>query len=164
MQLLNLYTTPTLSRLYPLRFRKSFQEDFASRTSSRNGARTFFRFAKFCPDHDLSELSSSTSDAVRFQIMLSLHYYRVSLLINEPILTRILSAIIDSQTNEREIAMILDDALPAAKNDYIAAKCLQAIINSICVQLEPFLNRNGAWWICNYTSKGSDTSLWNEFG
>ena len=110
-------------------------------------------FCTILSEHDLGLLSPSTNDAVRFQIMLSIHYYRVALLINGPVLTRILAESFDGKRNERRFVLILDDALPAVKNDYLAAKCLQTIIHSLCTQMEPFLNRNGAWWICNYTSE-----------
>jgi hypothetical protein len=104
---------------------------------------------------ELKESVSASYDAKRFQILLSIQYYRLLLLVNFPLLTAFLSLVIKERKSEREFTFLLEAAVPVVKNDLMAANELRGIIHAITTCVKPFLDRNAAWWTCNYTSKWS---------
>ena len=102
---------------------------------------------------ELVATGSSSYDAKRFQILLSIQYYRTLLLVNYPVLNAFLNLAIKERKNGREFAFLLEATAPVVKNDLMAANELQGIITAIAMCPEPFLDRNAAWWVCNSASK-----------
>jgi Fungal specific transcription factor domain len=102
---------------------------------------------------ELDHISSSSYDSIRFRIMLSLQYCYAIMLIDRPILCKLLATHAQNHNVEQDVESVLGYAVIVVENDYQAIKDLLHIINAICTCDEPFVDRNGAWWLCNYTSK-----------
>lgn len=106
-------------------------------------------FGEILSSVDMINWTSSTFDSHRFQILLSIQYYSTKLLIMAPLLTGFLTA--RRGLPGRELMALLSSAIPVIEDDYAATTELQSIIRSI-VDTDPgFLDRNAAWWTCNFT-------------
>ncbi|KAK5046124.1 hypothetical protein LTR84_008581 [Exophiala bonariae] len=91
----------------------------------------------------------STYESLRFEILLSIHYYRTLMLINRPLITSILKSWITelSLVPETTTAVVL----PIVQNDFTAAKELVGIVQAIESSGTSFLHRYGAWFLANYS-------------
>lgn len=110
-------------------------------------------FVNIISDVHLAQWMSTSYDAIRFQICLSIFYYRTVLLVNAPLLLRVLNEALKDGHDDKEFMLLLESAIPAFKTDFLAAQQLQRIIEAIATCSEQFIERNALWYICNYTSK-----------
>ncbi|CZR63519.1 uncharacterized protein PAC_13416 [Phialocephala subalpina] len=100
---------------------------------------------------DFGKWTLSSYSTNRFNILLSIQYYAMILLINGPILARLLQEGVQSRQHGRETMLLLETMIPMIKNDLSAAKELRELIHIAVTCSETFLDFNGAWWMCNYT-------------
>ena len=94
---------------------------------------------------------ASSYESIRFSILLSLQSCYAGLLANRPILTRVLTGLIQEQNCDADFEMFLQYGLTVAKDDYQVIKSFHHIIRGICADPEGFVDRNGIWWLCNYS-------------
>lgn len=88
-------------------------------------------------------------EALRFEILLSIHYYRTLMLINRPLITSILKCwITDSEPVPDTVVGVV---LPVLQNDFTAAKELAGIVQVVETSGARFLHRYGAWFLANYS-------------
>jgi hypothetical protein len=105
------------------------------------------------PAAELTNMSSALLEAKRFQVLLSIRYYRILLLIDCPLLTAFLNLVTEARKNEIDFDFLLEAVTPVVKNDLVAANELREIIHTVTLNAETFLDRNAAWFMCNYASK-----------
>jgi hypothetical protein len=103
-------------------------------------------------------------EAMRFDILLSLHYYRTRMLINRPVITSILKSwITDSEPVPETVVEVV---LPVLQNDFTAAKELAGIIQVVQNSGGRFLHHYGAWFLANYSGmkepSQSDNIVWRS--
>lgn len=75
------------------------------------------------------------------------------LLIDCPLLTTFLNYVTRERENETDFEFLVDAVTPVVKNDLVAANELRDIIHAVTLNGETFLDRNAAWFMCNYASK-----------
>lgn len=97
-----------------------------------------------------STLSYSTN---RFQILLSIEFWSVSLLINGSLLTRFLSEVAQEKSSASHSTIRTETMISLVKNELETVNNLSMIIYSVINDREAFLECNAAWWKCNYISK-----------
>jgi len=96
----------------------------------------------------------STEDELgRFQILISIHYYRALLLLNRPVIILVLSHCSKDLEDQSEYELLNESLLPIVKTDFLAAQSLCEIIRGICGPQHSFLDLNAAWFISNYSSR-----------
>ena len=110
-------------------------------------------FVTILSDEPLLEWTLTSFDTIRFQIILSIFYYRTVLLINAPVLVRVLDKALRDQNNLEEFKLLLESAIPAIETDFFAAQQLQRIIQELATSSDQFIDRNALWYVCNYTSE-----------
>lgn len=110
-------------------------------------------FPGILSDAQLAQRSPTSYDSIRFQLSLSIFYYQTLLLVNAPLLIRVLNEALKDRHNDRDFMLLLESAIPAIKTDLLSAQQLQRIIEAIAMNSEQFVDRNALWYICNYTSK-----------
>jgi len=88
-------------------------------------------------------------EALRFEILLSIHYYRTLMLINRPLITSILKCWITDSEPVPET--MVETVLPVLQIDFTAAKQLATIVQAVVASGGGFLHRYGAWFLANYS-------------
>lgn len=92
--------------------------------------------------------TSGSLGAEKYEVLLSIHYYRTVLLVNGPLLMGTLESVARCDGLVPDISQ--DVATSLLKRDFVATKELSKILSCI-VQGDPaFFRRNASWWICNY--------------
>ena len=117
-------------------------------------------FCHILSDAEICQWSTTSYATKRFQVLLSIQCYSVTLLINRPVLTRFLSETITERHNGRAINLLLETMIPLINRDLSAAKELATIIHSATIYGGTFLDCNAAWWVCNYTSQWLSRALY----
>lgn len=92
-------------------------------------------------------------DNERHAVLLSLYYYRVTVLVNAPLLLALL----------RHVSTPAADPIDSGVHAKVAVSILQTYLqtindfhNLLCAILRiqrSFLRRNAVWWLCNYMSE-----------
>ena len=108
---------------------------------------------KIIAEGDLEAWSAASYHANRFQILLSLQYYRSILLINYPVVSTFLDGRVRGLHAAESDEAMLESIASVIKNDFYASKKLQAIIHGAATSGETFLDSNAAWWMCNYAGR-----------
>ena len=62
--------------------------------------------------------SSFPPDSVRFQLVLSASYYRTMMLIDAPVLARVLSEAVNTQRLKKDSSLMVEHVVPIIKHDY----------------------------------------------
>lgn len=115
---------------------------------------TILEFGGLIPNSELQALGNGFFDVHRFRVLLSVHYYRLSMLMNWPVIITFLENIVEDQNIcYLDLSLSWADFLPVINNDWQAVEELGAVIRSITVAPGFFLHSNAAWFICNYTCK-----------
>lgn len=104
---------------------------------------------------EVDESDSASFDTEKFQILLSIQYYRLLLLINGPIITAFLNFVIVEHSDKMGLGLLMEAIGSVIMNDIVAAKEVQGIVHTVTVTSESFWDRNAAWLTSNYTSKWS---------
>jgi hypothetical protein len=91
---------------------------------------------------------SSNFGPEKYEVLLSIHYYRAILLVNEPLLIGALER--SAPSNGHSPGILQDVATSLLIRDFAAAKELSEILSCIVRFDFAFLRRNAIWWICNY--------------
>lgn len=102
---------------------------------------------------ELASWSAALYDTHRFQVLLSVHYYRTTLLINSPILTSFLINSDPEKNTTNEVTSLLEVNLLAIKKDFTAARELERIVRGLNEAAPGFYDNNAAWWTCNFSSR-----------
>lgn len=110
-------------------------------------------FCEILSGDDVSHWLRAFYDTNRLQVLLSVQYYSVELLITGPLLSGFLTDLSKGALSDREIATKVDAMIPIMKDELKTAKELSAIIRGITDHGKTFLECNAAWWKCNYISK-----------
>jgi len=103
--------------------------------------------------HELSNLSAVSGNALRFRLVLSVHYYRLMLLINAPVMLKVLSEPLSTPLPGHEVGSLLEHAVPVLKHEFSILRDLHQVMCTILNFEDVFLDWNAAWWLCNYTSE-----------
>ncbi|KIX92185.1 uncharacterized protein Z520_12066 [Fonsecaea multimorphosa CBS 102226] len=99
----------------------------------------------------LRDLANGSFDTLRLQILLSMHYYRLRLLIGWPILISFVDMLVESVTKPHLGQSFPSEEYTAMVNaDWLAIRELGGIVHAVVVAVEPFLHSNAAWYTCNY--------------
>jgi hypothetical protein len=112
--------------------------------------------ASFCDilsEIDLCQQSRVPNVTNRLQVLLSIQYYSVTLLINGPVLTKFLSEGVNKKHSPRDKTMLIDSIMPVIKSEIKTARELLIIIDGATACGESFFDCNAAWWNCNYISE-----------
>lgn len=96
--------------------------------------------------------SSETLDSMRWSIILSIHYYFNSLLINAPILTIALTETQKHWPSDAPSSTLQDATKHVLRSDFEAAKKLQSLIHGLHSFGGSFIHSNAVWFLCNYSS------------
>ncbi|KAL2292562.1 hypothetical protein FJTKL_09510 [Diaporthe vaccinii] len=96
--------------------------------------------------------SPETLDLMRWSIILSIHYYFNSLLINAPILTIALAETQKHWPLDAPSSMLQDATKHVLRSDFDAAKKLQTLIHGLHSFGGPFIHSNAVWFLCNYST------------
>ncbi|EXJ54896.1 uncharacterized protein A1O5_12962 [Cladophialophora psammophila CBS 110553] len=88
---------------------------------------------------------------LRFQLVLSAHYYRALMLINTPVLTWALSETVDTQKLKIDSGLMSEHIVPIVSHGFKAVRELHQIIQTMSTYDERFLDQTVAWWTCSYT-------------
>ena len=107
---------------------------------------------------DLNNLFVGSSNALRFRLILSIHYYRLVMLINAPVVVKVLSEALDAQLSGHNVDSLLEHAMPVLRHELGALQNLHQVICTILNFESVFLDQNDAWWLCNYTSECKQNS------
>lgn len=101
---------------------------------------------------DLTTDDDSTFDSKRFDILLSIYYYRSILLANRAVLEKSLVQFI--LQDDRNVSHLVWQPLQSIiLNDQQCAMELQNIFALIHKMDPGFLRRHAAWWTANYSGK-----------
>ncbi|OOO12231.1 hypothetical protein OAory_01087010 [Aspergillus oryzae] len=85
------------------------------------------------------------------RILLSIHYYRLRMIVNFPLIAHFLVLLRDS-SSEPQIVDRLKERLPQVlQNDWDAVRKIFRIISSLSTAHETSVNTFAAWYTCNYT-------------
>jgi hypothetical protein len=86
----------------------------------------------------------------RFGILLSIHYHSTALLVNRPLVTRLIAEIFPNTSSS--LPFVGEIAI-AIKQDVRSAKELSHLVHCIAHYHPTFIDQNAMWWICNYSSE-----------
>ncbi|KAE8337811.1 hypothetical protein BDV24DRAFT_177280 [Aspergillus arachidicola] len=85
------------------------------------------------------------------RILLSIHYYRLRMLVNFPLVAHFL-VLLTNSPHEPQLLSRLRERLPQVlQNDWDAVRKLSRIISSLSTAHKTFINTFAAWYTCNYT-------------
>ncbi|KAH5628884.1 hypothetical protein HBI51_207970 [Parastagonospora nodorum] len=85
----------------------------------------------------------------RFGILLSIHYHTTALLVNRPLVTRLIAEIFPNKSSSLPF---MGEIAIAIKQDVESAKELRQLVHCIAHYHPNFIDRNAIWWICNYST------------
>ncbi|KAH3962827.1 hypothetical protein HBI17_197680 [Parastagonospora nodorum] len=85
----------------------------------------------------------------RFGILLSIHYHTTALLVNRPLVTRLIAEIFPNKSSSLPF---MGEIAIAIKQDVESAKELSQLVHCIAHYHPNFIDRNAIWWICNYST------------
>ncbi|KAH7030054.1 fungal-specific transcription factor domain-containing protein [Macrophomina phaseolina] len=101
---------------------------------------------------ELGTCSPPSYESNRFQILLSIQYYKTVLLINSAVLAVLVYGTSTGAPHESHNSLPLEYTMPVIREDFTAARNLDRIIHCITTRGGSFLDSNATWWTCNYTS------------
>ncbi|KIX05575.1 uncharacterized protein Z518_06447 [Rhinocladiella mackenziei CBS 650.93] len=118
----------------------------------REWRETISHFGGLVSAADLNHAANGSFDTLRLRILLSIHYYRLSLMMAWPVTITFVDMFRENQIDIRPVGCPLwEDFAPVAKDDWLAAKELSGVIHAITTTAEPFVHSNAAWYTCSYT-------------
>ncbi|VUC25453.1 unnamed protein product [Clonostachys rosea] len=91
---------------------------------------------------------AGTSRAEILENLLSIHYYRTTLLANGQLLLRVLQEKTSVRPEDMDISHQI--AILSLQRDYAAAKELSSLLSGISTSDSGFFESNATWWVCNY--------------
>jgi hypothetical protein len=101
---------------------------------------------------DVCTVLTSQIDENRFRISLTVHYYRALIMLNGPIIERLLGISVSSSSLDEAAQSLFEQCVPTIKNDLVVLENLNQII-SIISQSEDFINHNNVRWMSNHACK-----------
>ncbi|KAK5213143.1 hypothetical protein LTR41_000722 [Exophiala xenobiotica] len=113
---------------------------------------TVSQFGGLVSAAELADIDGSY-EVMRLRILLSLHYYRLFLMMSWPIIIAFANALLDGVAEIHPgQSLPWEEYTPVASADWFAVRELCAMIHAITRAAEPFLHSNAAWYTCNYIS------------
>ncbi|KAI5456893.1 hypothetical protein BGZ63DRAFT_494952 [Mariannaea sp. PMI_226] len=108
-------------------------------------------FVTLGPMEDLESWTPEKLESEAHAILLSLYYYRTTMIVSAPALMMALEhatndVVLDSSTIMRETLVSV------LKRDWKAVTEFQKLLAAILRLSRPFLQHNAAWWLCNFTA------------
>lgn len=103
------------------------------------------------PD-ELDERANGSYDALRLRILLSMHYYRLSLIMAWPVVIAFANALaenMDARYSGQPLPW--QQFEPISRENWTTVQELCGMIHALTTVTEPFLHSNAAWFACNYT-------------
>ncbi|KAH7391590.1 hypothetical protein BKA64DRAFT_756773 [Cadophora sp. MPI-SDFR-AT-0126] len=100
---------------------------------------------------ELQGVIDGSYEPLRLRILLSIHYYRISLVIAWPIIASFLRMITESpiETHSDQFLSWTHFTI-VARAAWLATRELGGIIQALVMSSESFLRSNAAWFTCNY--------------
>ncbi|KAK5307897.1 hypothetical protein LTR99_000869 [Exophiala xenobiotica] len=107
-------------------------------------------FGDLVSSAELADIDGSY-EVLRLRILLSLHYYRLFLMMSWPIIIAFANALLDGVAEIHPgQSLSWEEYTPVASADWFAVRELCAMTHAITRATEPFLHSNAAWYTCNY--------------
>lgn len=100
---------------------------------------------------ELALASAALSDDDRFRLVLSVHYYRIAILVNGPALVHVLSETLHKLHSSEDCEMLLENVVPVIRNEFSALRDLHKTVSTVLSLDQSFLDSNGVWFLLNYT-------------
>lgn len=110
---------------------------------------------------ELDRNQSINGNSLRFRLNLSIHYYRVVLLMNGPVLIALMKET-RYGSQDRSAEVLLEQAVPIIRQHFGTLRDLHSVMKAVLSYDSTFLDQNNAWWLCNYTGQQSLTCCQNH--
>ena len=101
---------------------------------------------------DICTVLTSPLDENRFRISLTVHYYRALIMLNRPVIERLLDISVSSSSLDEAAESLFEQCVPTVKSDLVVLENLNQII-CIISQSEHFITHNNIQWISNHACK-----------
>lgn len=95
----------------------------------------------------------ATHDLLAIQVVLSVSYYRLCMVLNFPLLASFLECILDREKSDWESGFLRQTICQVIQNDWVAITEIRGAIQSIHESNNEFINMYAARYMCNYTSR-----------
>ncbi|TVY17262.1 Lactose regulatory protein LAC9 [Lachnellula arida] len=102
---------------------------------------------------DIIQWSTPCYSTNRLQILLSIEFWSVLLLINGSVLARLVSEVAEEKSSASDNTIRTETMISLIKNELETVNNLSMIIYGVINCGEAFLECNAAWWKCNYISE-----------
>lgn len=100
---------------------------------------------------ELDTLLTTQSDITWFRLSLSIHWYRALVILNGPVLTRLLDLAVNDSRLGDDANTIFDQCAPIVKHEFTILHNLQDCLSAVLARGDGFIDQNNAWWLCNHT-------------
>lgn len=109
----------------------------------------------FAPLHDdtLKGVLVSNSNISHFRLALSIHYFRALMLLNGPVLTKLLDCAVSESVSEAESQMLFEQCIPVIRHETSLLQDAHKVLFVSSTKGESFLDQSNAWWLCNHAGK-----------
>jgi hypothetical protein len=110
-----------------------------------------------------STWNPASFDSERNRILISIFYYRTSLLIHGPLLMYVLELATRGSSDVSSI-IVRDSVSSLLRADFSAVLGFHHLVRAIVQYNRPFLKCNAVWWTCNYAGTFSLISQCRRLG
>lgn len=93
-----------------------------------------------------------SESSIRWNIILSTHYYFNKLLVNAPILTMALAEAQRFWPRQIYSSMLRESIIQVFRDDFESAKNLQKLVRGMHSHGRLFIQEHALWFLCNYSS------------
>ena len=104
---------------------------------------------KLVTPQEASTIFTVQSSDARFRLSLTMHYYRVLIMLNGPVLSQLLDLAVNHATTDDDLQSLFEQCVPVLTNNFGVLKSLHQIL-CVTARAENFLNQNNAWWLSNH--------------
>ena len=104
---------------------------------------------KIMSDLEIAQWAPDRQNSISFQMVITIHYYRTRLLLNQPVIISALKKwILDVEPPPEYITL---EIAPIIRNGYQASKAIIGVVRTVSNTDDTFLQRHAAWFLANYS-------------